>query len=119
MSDEITYPPWLPVAVEMIAERLRSPGEIAPELLTTAEAAKLCGMGERSLYRHSRSGAAPSPVKIGGSGTVRYRRAELLEWISAGCPKVNGARHASPIYRGQREPRCGDRKPPGPGAAAD
>jgi predicted DNA-binding transcriptional regulator AlpA len=63
---------------------------IVPELLTTAQAAQLCGIGERSLYRHSRSGAAPAPVKIGGSGTVRYRRSELLAWIAAGCPRCNG-----------------------------
>ncbi|HEY4759561.1 MAG TPA: helix-turn-helix domain-containing protein [Thermoguttaceae bacterium] len=58
---------------------------IVPELLTTAEAARLLSMGERTLWRHSRSGAAPAPVKIGGT-LVRYRRSELLDWIEAGCP---------------------------------
>ena len=61
---------------------------IAPELLTTREAAKLLGIGERTLWRHSRSGAAPAPVTIGGA--VRYRRSEILDWIAAGCPRVNG-----------------------------
>ena len=60
---------------------------IIPELLTTGEAAKLCGMGQRTLWRHSHSGAAPAPVKIGG--TCRYRRSELAEWIQAGCPRVD------------------------------
>lgn len=62
--------------------------EIVPELLTTAQAARLCGMGERTLWRHSRSGAAPAPVKIGGA--VRYRRSELASWIAAGCPRCDG-----------------------------
>ncbi len=61
---------------------------IVPELLTTAQAARLLGIGERTLWRHSRSGAAPAPVTIGG--TVRYRRAELLAWIVDGCPRVDG-----------------------------
>ena len=67
---------------------------IVPELLTTREAATLCGIGERSLWRWSRSGQAPPPVKIGGTA-VRYRRAELLDWIEAGCPPRPGAN--SPI----------------------
>lgn len=58
----------------------------SPELLTTAQAAKLLGLGERTLWRYSRSGRAPSPVRIGSS--VRYRRGELLEWIAAGCPLI-------------------------------
>ena len=60
---------------------------IVPELLTTAEAARLVGVGERSLWRYSHSGAAPAPVKIGGTA-VRYRRSDILDWIKAGCPKI-------------------------------
>lgn len=61
---------------------------LTPELLTTAQAARLCGMGERTFWRHSRSGAAPAPKHIGG--LVRYSRRELLEWIEAGCPRTDG-----------------------------
>jgi prophage regulatory protein len=61
--------------------------EVIPELLTTAEAARLCNMGERTFWRHSHNGAAPAPVRIGG--TVRYVRSVLLEWIKAGCPRVD------------------------------
>jgi predicted DNA-binding transcriptional regulator AlpA len=64
---------------------------ILPELLTTAEAAKLLSIGERTLWRHSRCGVAPEPVKIGG--TVRYRRSQLLAWIVAGCPRVDGGQN--------------------------
>jgi len=59
-----------------------------PELLTTREAAKdVLNVGERSLWRWSRSGAAPAPIRINGR-TVRYRRDELLEWVKAGCPRI-------------------------------
>ena len=68
-----------------------APG-IIPELLTTAEAARLAGAGERTFWAWSRSGLAPAPLKI-GHGTrpaVRYRRSELLAWIASGCPRVDG-----------------------------
>ena len=58
-------------------------------LLTTAEAAELLSIGERTLWRWSRSGIAPAPVKIGGSA-VRYRRDEYLTWIAEGCPRTDG-----------------------------
>ena len=62
--------------------------EIVPELLTAREAARLCGMGERTFWRHTHNGVAPTPVKIGGS--TRYRRSELLAWIAARCPRCDG-----------------------------
>jgi len=69
----------------MLSEILNT---IESELLTTAQAAKLCGLGERTFWRHAHNGAAPPPVKIGGS--TRYRRSELLRWIEAGCPRYDG-----------------------------
>ncbi len=65
---------------------------IIPELLTTAQAAKLCGLGERTFWRHSRSGVAPAPVRIGVAS--RYRRSELLAWIADGCPRIDGGPQA-------------------------
>jgi len=34
----------------------------------------------------------PKPIKIGHGkqGAVRYRRSEYMEWIEAGCPRVDG-----------------------------
>jgi predicted DNA-binding transcriptional regulator AlpA len=63
-----------------------------PELVTTAEAAQMMGVGQRTLWRWSRCGVAPRPLKIGlgRQGAVRYRRRELLAWISDGCPKIDG-----------------------------
>ncbi len=67
-------------------------GGIQAELLTTAEAARLAGCGERTFWAWSRSGLAPAPVKI-GFGTrpaVRYRRSDIMAWIASGCPRCDG-----------------------------
>lgn len=66
-------------------------GGITPELLTTGEAARLAGCGERTFWAWSRSGLAPAPLKIGLGlrPAVRYRRSELLQWIQEGCPRVD------------------------------
>lgn len=61
---------------------------VQTELLTTAEVAKLVNAGERSVWRWSRSGAMPAPVRIGAS--VRYRRSEILAWLAEGCPREKG-----------------------------
>ena len=66
----------------------QSPDTLTPELLTTAEAARLVNVGERTLWRWSRAGIAPAPIHIGGA--VRYRRTEYLEWIATGCPRADG-----------------------------
>jgi len=65
---------------------------IVPELLTTKQAAALCGLGERTLWRFSRSGVSPRPLKIGHgrNGAVRYRRSEILAWIAGDCKRVDG-----------------------------
>jgi predicted DNA-binding transcriptional regulator AlpA len=65
---------------------------IVPELLTTRQAAELCGVGQRTLWRWSRSGMAPRPLKIGTGkqGAVRYSRRAIMEWVAAGCPRMDG-----------------------------
>ena len=71
---------------------LPTAGGITPELLTTRQAAELCGCGERTLWSWSRSGIAPAPVKIGVGlrPAVRFSRQTLLEWIQGGCKPVDG-----------------------------
>ena len=63
-------------------------GGIAPELPSPRQAAVMCGIGERTLWRWSRCGLAPAPITIGigPRPAVRFRRADLDEWIAAGCP---------------------------------
>lgn len=67
-----------------------TPAPIVPELLTPQQAAELLNIGQRTLWRYSRSGQAPRPIKIGAAknAPVRYRRDVLLAWIDAGCPRV-------------------------------
>lgn len=60
--------------------------EYLRELLTAAEAAEVAGVAKRSWWRYVSSGRAPAPVRLGGA--VRWRRSELAEWITAGCPRV-------------------------------
>ena len=65
--------------------------EVQAELLTSNQAAELCGIGERTLWAWSRSGVSPPPIKIGCGlrPMVGYRRTDILEWIAAGCPKTD------------------------------
>jgi predicted DNA-binding transcriptional regulator AlpA len=65
---------------------------ILPALLTTQQTAELCGVGERTFWAWSRSGLAPAPIKIGHGlrPAVRYRRSEIMAWITAGCPRCDG-----------------------------
>jgi predicted DNA-binding transcriptional regulator AlpA len=56
------------------------------ELLSAAESAEMAGVAKRSWWRYVSSGKAPAPVRLGG--VVRWRKSELAEWISAGCPRV-------------------------------
>ena len=55
-------------------------------LLTARQSAELVGIGLRSWQRCVSSGKAPQPVRIGGA--VRWRRAEIRQWIADGCPRV-------------------------------
>ena len=61
---------------------------VAAELLTTQQVAELLKAGQRSVWRWSRSGRMPPPVRIANS--VRFRRREIEEWIANGCPRVDG-----------------------------
>jgi excisionase family DNA binding protein len=56
------------------------------ELLKASEVAEITGLGKRTWWRHVSSGRAPQPVRVGRA--VRWRRAELMDWITAGCPRV-------------------------------
>lgn len=64
---------------------------IVPELLTTKQAAALLGIGQRTLWRHSRTGLAPRPIKlgVGPRASARYSRAVLMSWIARGCPRCD------------------------------
>ena len=60
---------------------------VSAELLDVKSVAALLGhCSVRHVYRMADAGLMPRPVKLGN--LVRWRRAEVLEWISAGCPRL-------------------------------
>jgi excisionase family DNA binding protein len=64
------------------------PEQPLPELLTSAEAAQLANVGERTWWRWTKEGQAPAPAKLPGR-IVRFRRREILAWIDANCPPMS------------------------------
>jgi len=44
------------------------------------------GISTRTIYRLADSGKMPFEVRLGH--LRRWRRSELLEWLSRGCPRV-------------------------------
>lgn len=79
-------------SISHVTPNASMPHDCAQLLITSAAAAQLLGIGERTLWRWSRSGICPRPIKIGSGprAAVRYRRAELDQWCADGCPRVNG-----------------------------
>ena len=61
-------------------------------LIKVDEVAGMLGVTPRTVYRLADSGKLPRPLKIGFS--VRWRRAELENWIEAGCPIVRPVKKA-------------------------
>ncbi len=59
---------------------------VAAELLDVGAVAALLGCSKRTVYRLADAGRMPRPLKLGQ--LVRWRRAEVLEWIAEGCQPV-------------------------------
>lgn len=53
------------------------------QLLSAADAAKMCRISRRSWFRLSASARCPACVRVGAS--PRWRRDDLLDWILWGC----------------------------------
>ncbi len=66
-------------------ETLAAPRESDCLLLSAKEAARLCGIGERTWWTRNAAGAVPAPVRLGGA--TRWRRNEIEAWIEDGCPR--------------------------------
>jgi excisionase family DNA binding protein len=75
-----------PLITSAIEQRLAEASAGQPLLVTAREAAGLLRVGESTWHRLVAAGKAPRPVKVGGA--TRWRRADLLEWLDAGCPDV-------------------------------
>lgn len=61
---------------------------VAAEVFSVQEVcALLGGVSVRSVYRNADAGRMPYGFKLGG--LRRWRKAELLDWLSQGCPKID------------------------------
>ncbi len=56
-------------------------------LLNVDDLTQLLGISRRHVYRLSDTGLMPAPVRLGTS--VRWRREDIDQWLSAGCPRVS------------------------------
>ena len=68
-----------------MASRIK-PRSFDPLLLNAIEVADLCGLSPKSIRRLARSGVLPQGLRIGRS--VRWRREEIENWVSGGCPSA-------------------------------
>lgn len=55
-------------------------------LIDIQELATMLNRSVASLERDPAAGRLPPPVRLGGSR--RWRRAEIVAWVDAGCPQV-------------------------------
>lgn len=66
---------------------------IQPELLDIQAVTRLLGdCSSRHIHRLVDAHRMPRPVKLGT--LLRWRRSEMLNWISAGCPSLGDGRGA-------------------------
>lgn len=65
---------------------MEKPLEPQAELLDVHAVATILRCSPRHVYRLSDGGKMPRPLKIGAS--VRWRRADIENWIAEGCPAV-------------------------------
>ena len=54
-----------------------------PLLVDVKEAAHLCGLGVRTLWRLVSEGTAPGPVRLPGRRITRWRVADLEQWVAS------------------------------------
>ena len=66
---------------------MKTKPQTAPKLLTVPEVAEICGIAPETVRRMTDRGAMPKPVRLGRA--VRYRLADLEDWIQSGCPDLS------------------------------
>ncbi len=68
-----------------------APSDNSPTaLLDVRGVAQLCCCSTRTVYRLADAGRLPRPVKLGA--LVRWRRAEIDDWLADGCPPIRVAK---------------------------
>jgi predicted DNA-binding transcriptional regulator AlpA len=59
--------------------------QVAPLLVAARQAAALCGVSVATWHRMNAARRCPAPLRL-AAACVRWRAAELENWILAGCP---------------------------------
>jgi predicted DNA-binding transcriptional regulator AlpA len=57
-----------------------------PAMIDARKASQLIGVSPATWFRMVAAGRTPAPIQV-SAGCVRYRMADLLLWIEAGCPR--------------------------------
>jgi predicted DNA-binding transcriptional regulator AlpA len=85
-------PPPAPPPADALAAILAELREIrdalragAAELVGADAAAAMAGVSPATWWRWDAARRCPAPLRL-TRGVTRWRRAELAEWIAAGCP---------------------------------
>lgn len=65
---------------------------VSAELLRVEDVCALLRITRHSVYRLADAGKMPWGLKL--NGMRRWRRAELMDWLAAGCPPVRTAKGA-------------------------
>lgn len=60
-------------------------------LVPAKTVARMLGVSERTIWRMVSAGKLMSPIKV--SGNTRWRRQEIEDWISSGCPEMGEGRN--------------------------
>lgn len=69
--------------------------KLPAELLGVKQVAQLLGgCSARHIYRLADADRMPRPIRLGN--LVRWRRAELMEWIEGGCQPIRAKRSTAP-----------------------
>ncbi len=58
-----------------------------PVLLDVNQVAALLGVSRSHVFRMTDSGQMPRPLRLGS--LVKWRRADLDDWLAAGAPRVS------------------------------
>lgn len=66
---------------------------VSAELLRIEDVCALLRTTKRSVYRLADAGKMPFGLKL--NGMRRWRKAELMDWLAAGCPPVREAKGAA------------------------
>ena len=69
------------------------PAELNTAFIDSAELAKFIGVSQNTIKRWSRNGDMPQGRRV-GPRLLKWDRAEIMDWMEAGCPRVSSTKCA-------------------------